>query len=122
MPPALTDGHLRAYVTLSGTTERDEASIRRSIDRYREMSLPASLPGYTGLVFADTGEIWARRYSEMGAATIRWDVFATGGGYLGRVEVPGSFRIEEVTRGQVLGISTDDLGVERAQLYDLVAG
>ena len=118
-PPAVTDDHLRAYATSSGTRERDEAEIRGSIERYREMPLPESLPGYTDVVIADTGEIWARRYSVRGAARVRWDVFAADGGYLGRVEVPGSFRIEEVGRGQVLGIATDDLGVERAQLREL---
>ena len=119
VPPAVTDDHLRAYATSSGTRERDEADIRASIERYREMPLPESLPGYTDVVIADTGEIWARRYSVRGAAMVRWDVFAADGGHLGRVEVPGSFRIEEVGRGQALGIATDDLGVERAQLREL---
>lgn len=49
----------------------------------------------------------------------RWDVFAADGFYLGRVDVPASFRIEEVGRGQALGVATDELGVERVQLYGL---
>ncbi len=50
---------------------------------------------------------------------LRWDVFANDGAYLGRVDVPASFRIEEVGRGQALGVATDDLGFERVQLRDL---
>ena len=118
-PPAVTGDHLRAYATSSGTSERDESEIRASMEQYREMPLPESLPGYTDVVIADTGEIWVQRYAMWGAAMVHWDVFAADGGYLGRVEVPGSFRIEEVGRGQVLGIATDDLGVERAQLREL---
>lgn len=118
-PPAVTDEHLRAYVTQSGTRERDEAEIRESIEGYREMPLPEALPGYEDVLIADTGEIWVQRYAMRGAAMFRWDVFAADGGYLGRVEVPGTFRIEEVGRGQVLGVLTDELGVERAQLRDL---
>lgn len=118
-PPALTDEYLRAHATSSGTRERDEAEIRASIEGYRAMPLPESLPGYTDVVIADTGEIWARRYGVRGAAMVRWDVFAADGGYLGRVVVPGSFRIEEVGLGQVLGVATDDLGVERAQIREL---
>ena len=49
----------------------------------------------------------------------RWDVFAADGVYLGRVVVPTSFRIEEVGRGQALGVHTDVLGVQRVQLRDL---
>lgn len=118
-PSVLTDGHLEAHATSSGTRERDAASIRRSIESYRELPLPESLPGYTGLLVADTGEIWARRYAIRGAPMLRWDIFAPDGIYLGRVVVPGSFRIEEVSGGEVLGVATDDLGVQRVQLRDL---
>ena len=86
---------------------------------YREMPLPDRLPGYTKLLFADTGELWARRYIPPGGETAHWDVFGTNGLHLGRVEVDTSFRIEEVSRGQVVGIATDELGVERVEVLDL---
>ena len=119
VPPVLTDAHLEAYVTHSGTRERDAASIRQTIESYRELPLPESLPGYTNVRFADTGEIWAVRYAIRGAPMLRWDVFAADGVYLGRVAVPTSFRIEEVTRSEALGVATDELGVERVQVRKL---
>ena len=119
-PPVLTDAHLEAYATSSGTRERNAASIRRSIESYRELPLPESLPGYTSLLIADTGEIWAQRYAIRGARVRRWDVFAPDGVCFGRVSVPASFRVEEVSRGQILGVATDELGVERVQIRELI--
>ena len=118
-PPVLTDAHLEAHATRSGTRERDAASIRESIESYRELPLPESLPGYTNVRFADTGEIWAVRYAIRGAPMRQLDVFAPDGVYLGRVAVPVSFRIEEVGRDMALGVHTDELGVERVQLRAL---
>ena len=119
VPTVRTDEHLEAYVRNSGGSERDEASIREMIERYQDLPMPQSLPAYTDLRFADTGELWARRYNQRGAAMARWDVFGADGGYLGRVEVPASFRIEEVSRGQLVGVSRDDLDVERVEVRDL---
>ena len=121
-PPVRTDEHLRAYATGSGRSERDDEEIRQRLERYREMSLPESLPGYTDVLIADTGELWALRYRLPGVSIARWDVFADDGAYLGRVDVPASLQPEEVSRGQILGIATDDLGVQRVEIRDLVVG
>ncbi|MCY4399769.1 MAG: 6-bladed beta-propeller [Gemmatimonadetes bacterium] len=115
-PPIRTDEHLETYARGS---DRDEAEVRESIEQYRQFELPESLPGYTHVLFADEGELWARRYVLPGEPMLRWDVFANDGAYLGRVDVPASFRIEEVGPGQTLGVATDDLGFERVQLRDL---
>ena len=119
-PTLRTDEHLEAYVRDSGNPNlQDEASIREMIAQYRDMPMPETLPAYTDLRIADTGELWARRYRLRGAPVFRWDVFGTGGHYQGRVEVPSSFRIEEVSHGQVVGIATDELGVERVEVREL---
>lgn len=117
-PPVRTDEHLERYAG-AGSSDADEAEIRERIDRYQQVPLPDSLPGYTDVLFSEQGEIWARRYRLPGESTARWDVFAADGVYLGRVAVPTSFRIEEVGRGQALGVHTDELGVERVQVRKL---
>ncbi len=117
-PPVRTDEHLERYAG-AGRSDADEAEIRERIDRYQQVALPDSLPGYTDVLFAEEGEIWARRYRLPGESMRRWDIFAADGVYLGRVAVPTSFRIEEVGRGQALGVHTDVLGVQRVQLRDL---
>lgn len=120
-PTPRTDEHLEAYVRNSGNPfAQDEASIRSMVANYREMPLPETLPAYTDLRTADTGELWARRYSPRGAPAFRWDVFGADGRYVGRVEVPSSFAVEEVGRGQVVGVSRDEFGVERVEVRELI--
>ena len=120
VPTPRADEHLEAYVRGSGNPfAQDEASIRAMIAGYQDMPLPETLPAYTDLRTADTGELWARRYSQRGASHSRWDVFGPDGRFLGRVDVPSSFSIEEVGRGEVVGVSTDDLGVERVEVREL---
>ncbi|MCY4571343.1 MAG: hypothetical protein OXF01_00970 [Gemmatimonadetes bacterium] len=116
--PIRTDAHVERYVrgTRSGSNERQ---IQDVIERYRQSPLPDSLPGYTDLLFVEGGEVWAQRYGLPDEPMRRWDVFAPDGVYLGRVAVPASFRIEEVSRGEVLVVATDELGVQRVQLRAL---
>ena len=116
--PIRTDAHVERYARGS-LSESNERQIQDVIERYRQSPLPDSLPGYTDVLFTEEGEIWARRYRLPGESMARWDVFAPDGVYLGRVDVPASFRIEEVSRGQALGVHTDELGVQRVQLRAL---
>ena len=118
-PPDRTDAHLETWVRNPGGRERDEAWIRERLARYRGLALPESLPAYTAVLLADTGDIWARRYRMRGESMDHWDVFAPDGVHLGRVNVPTSFQIEEISRNQAVGIATDELGVERVQVRDL---
>ena len=119
-PPLRTVEHIEAHVRGSGNPFlQDDASIRAMVEMYQDMPLPDRLPGYTELLFADTGELWARRYIPAGGETAHWDVFGADGHHLGRVEVSTSFQIEEVSRGQVVGIASDDLGVQRVEVRDL---
>ncbi len=115
--PVRTDAHLERYVR-GYYSSSDERGIQEVMERYSQAPLPDSLPGYTEVLFAEEGEVWAQRYGLPHEST-RWDVFAPDGVYLGRVAVPASFRIEEVSRGQALGVATDELGVERVQIREL---
>ena len=57
-PTIRTEEHLDAYVRNSGNPfAQDEASIRGMIAMYEGLPLPESLPAYTDLRFADTGEL-----------------------------------------------------------------
>lgn len=118
-PTVRTDEHLETWVRNPGGRERDQAWVRERLERYRSLELPESLPAYTLVLFADTGALWAQRYRMRGESMDHWDVFAADGVHLGRVNVPASFQVEEVSRGQVVGIATDELGVERVEVRDL---
>lgn len=118
-PTVRTDEHLEALVSGFGRGAPNPEAANRMMEMYRDLPLPATLPAYSELLFADTGELWAQRYREPGATVLRWDVFGAEGPYLGGVEVPASLRILEISRNQLLGVSRDDLGIERVEVRDL---
>lgn len=121
-PPALADHHMDAWLNAIAGENADAATRRRIRAEYEGVSLPATLPAYTELVVADRGDLWARRYSLPGAATVRWDVFGADGGYEGRVEIQATLRVVAVADGQLLGIDRDALGVERVQVWNVTGG
>ena len=119
--PALTIGLVEGP---AWTKEHLEASVpnARLLALAEDFPLPATLPGYDRLTAADTGEIWAQRYMLPRGATAHWDVFHPDGTYLGRVDVPASFRLHGASDGQLLGVHEDELGVQRVQVRDLRLG
>ena len=121
-PPSRSDEHLDALVASWPGVNADPAAVRRMREMLEGVPLPATLPAYTNLVFADTGELWAQRYHLPGAAMLRWDVFHPDGRYLGRVDAAASFQVHAVSRGQLLGVHEDELGVQRVQVRDLTRG
>ena len=120
-PPLRTDAHLDAWVrgSTGGREPMDDAQVEAALRRYREMPLPDRLPAWNSLLISDGGEIWARRFAIRGTETVARDVFAADGRLLGRVVGPASVRIQHVGDGRVTVISTDDLGVECVEVYEL---
>ena len=120
-PPTRTEAHLEAWVR-SSTGDRepmDDAQVEAALRSYRETVLPDRLPAWNSLVIADGGEIWARRFAIRGAETVVRDVFAADGRFLGQVVGPAGLRIQHIAGGRLTVISTDDLGVERVEVYEL---
>jgi hypothetical protein len=120
-PLVHTDAHLEAWVrgSTGGRESMDDAQVEAALRRYREMPLPERLPAWSSLLIADGGEIWARRFAIRGAETVPRDVFGTDGSHLGQLVAPASLRIQHVGDGRLTVISTDDLGVERVEVYEL---
>lgn len=120
-PPLRTDAHLEAWVrgSTGGREPMDDTQVEAALRRYREMPLPDRLPAWNSLVIADGGEIWARRFAIRGAETVPRDVFAADGRFLGQVMGPAGLLIQHVAGGRITVISTDDLGVERVEVYEL---
>ncbi len=120
-PSVRTNAHLEAWVRGStGDGESmDDAQMAASLRRFEETPLPERLPAWNSLVIAESGEIWARRFTIRGAETVRRDVFGTDGGFLGQVTFSASLRIQHIADGRLTVISTDDLGVERVEVYEM---
>lgn len=112
----------------SGLRPIDE-SIRAS---YREaypgsaerdgVAFAPTLPAFQHLARDSEGHLWVTKY------TPRWEdaggswIFAPSGELLGEVDLPPGFRPLEIGADYVLGLVSDDLGVEQVLLFALERG
>jgi hypothetical protein len=127
------DGSLtRIQRTLTEHLALDEGMIQRYYDsdmsgldaHDREIlevanAFPPEVPGFTELLASPDGYLWAKRFTLPGEGTNRWGVFAPDGQFLGHVELPERFALFEVGNDYLLGVSRDELEVERVELYQL---
>lgn len=122
--PPLTHDRDAAWASLgAGLTEL-------GLDVYDEAlaegTRPDSIPHLAGLMVDDTGLVWAKDFDPAtdalwlaplnGTGGI-WSVVAPDGRVVARVAMPAQFRPYGVSRGSVVGVSTDGLGVQRVQVY-----
>ena len=92
--------------------------LRRLVE---ELPAPARRPAYSGLHVDPLGTIWLRPFlgrSEAGVSE-NWEVINADGTWLGSVEIPTDFTILDIEADVVLGVLTDDLGVEHPQVLRL---
>lgn len=91
-----------------------------------------AVPQLVGLLTDDQGRVWARQYSapddalwlNSGGRPLGglWWVSSVQGRLLARVRVPDGLRPLHIADGRILALTVDELGVERIQLLDLLAG
>jgi len=130
-------GTLERVIALPGTaravTAADrEAALGRMLEQLRErnaltperermirsLELPATMPWFTGLAADRAGNVWVRA-PVSGAEPVRWTVYGPTGERLAVATTPPRLRVLEIGDGYVLGVATDDDGVERVQQHRL---
>jgi hypothetical protein len=100
--------------------QRVAAGAQPGMRRYlEEMEWPSTEPSYRDLFVDEAGNLWVLRFDSIGDSDQRWWVFDKAGMWLGQISLPHGFMLTDVTRNFVVGIETDELGVERATLYEL---
>jgi hypothetical protein len=97
-------------------------SPTRQVFEQRIEAAPAVFPPYQRLVVDAEGVLWVGRYTAPGDETRVWDLFHLDRGMVGTLEVPSSFSILEVGTDYVLGVHTDQFGVEIVEVYTLTRG
>jgi hypothetical protein len=101
-----------------GGLSEDEADVRSMLSE-AETPMPEGLPAYTGIRIDPDRNLWVRRFPLPGLVEARWGVFAATGEFLGHLDLPPRLRLSDLGRDWILGIDTDDLGIDRVQLYGL---
>jgi hypothetical protein len=86
---------------------------------YEVMPRSRTLPAFRSLMADADGNFWVQDYLPPGDERRLWTVFDADGHALGKVETPEGLQVWEIGSDYVLGTMTDDLGVERVQLWGL---
>ncbi len=82
------------------------------------MPTPAFRPAFASLLADAAGYLWVEE-SNLPGEPNGWAVFDAEGRLLGSMELPDGFTPFEVGDDYILGVATDDFGVERLQVYGL---
>ena len=121
----VTSAHRDAFVERqavapepSGVTAETTRQLR---DFYRDVPLPETHPAFVTAMADALDHLWVQEYNlpGEGGANPLWTVLDPEGRVLGFVETPAGLRVYEIGEDYILGRSTDDLGVEYAQVWPL---
>jgi hypothetical protein len=79
-----------------------------------------TLPAFTRALADGGGNLWIEEFRIDPAAAATWSVFDADGRWLGRVGTPAGLRLTQISGGSVIGVTRDELGVERVVVYRLL--
>jgi hypothetical protein len=99
---------------------RDDAALRRTAtEAYEAMDRPDEWPILEDAVLDDGGHVWLQEFQPpwAGSEPTRWWVFTGEGRLLGPVSLPAGLEVEAIGRDRIVGVTTDELGVERIQVH-----
>ena len=84
------------------------------------MPIPETMPAYDDLAVDVEGNLWVSEFEPLSDGPQHWTVFDPDGRMLGEVALPQRLRVAEIGADYLLGISSDDLGVQHVRLYELI--
>lgn len=102
----------------------DLSEVRREglLAETADMPLVESFPAFEALQSDPLGYLWVQEYGLPGQAGNVWTVFDAEGRVQGFVETPPGLDVFEIGGDYVLGMTADELDVERVQIWPLDRG
>jgi hypothetical protein len=116
----VTDDAIRAFEADMLQRVRTEEQRTGLQQLFHEWSYPEIQPLYDRLLVDRSDNVWVRHFQMPGADSTVWTVFDASGTWLGETVLPGGLAVEEIGVDYVLGVRTDELGVESVELHTLV--
>ena len=105
-----------AYLREPGMTE---AMVEQSLGRF-EFVGDEPEPQFGRIFSDDQGRIWLGNFRVACYNTPRYTVIAPDGTWLGVFEPPAGFELLATANRRVLGVETDEMGVESVAVYEVV--
>jgi hypothetical protein len=102
---------------LASAAPEDRASVARHLD---EQPMPAQRPAFGRIMASEAGELWVSDYAFPAETPGAWTVFDSNHEWRGSVAMPPRFEPLADGTGWLLGVSRDDLDVQRVELRPLL--
>lgn len=99
--------------------DRSEEDQARLHALFEGMTLVEFFPAFSALQSDPLGYLWVQEYRFPEQDENVWTVFDGDGRVQGFVETPPDLDVFEIGEDYILGTTTDELGVERVQLWPL---
>jgi hypothetical protein len=90
------------------------AQMRAAVE---QMPRPATYPAFGELRFDGGGNLWVQEFAREWDERRTWQIFSPEGRLLGRLEVPASHTLLDVSARHALVRVIDELGVHRVRSY-----
>jgi hypothetical protein len=81
---------------------------------------PPTKPAYHRFLVDAAGNLWVGEYRVDTAPSRQWQIIAPDGRWLGTVTIPEGFKPYDIGQDVMMGVITDDLGVEYVQRHRIV--
>lgn len=120
-PEPVTDADLEGWIA-HRFPDADAAERRRIRQEYRSADLPDFLPAFEAMLLDRRGRLWIREFGrgDRDDRTTRWSIVDPEHRKVAQLEMPAALEPYEIGDDYVLGVWTDELGVERVRLYRLI--
>lgn len=92
---------------------------RQYRQRYEGNEPPPTYPAYRDIAADAAGNLWVRNYTRPSDEDARLSVFDPDGRWVTVVDVPDDLQVLEIGVDYLLGVWTDELGVEYVRLYGI---
>jgi hypothetical protein len=102
---------------LSRVPAQRRGSTRQALENY---DLPAFLPAYSDFRLDPTGQLWVALFPPPDQRWVDWDVFTASAIHIATIRIPRWFRPMEFGGNHLLGVSTDSLGVQQIQRFQIL--
>lgn len=113
----VVEAMLRAFIE----GEQPEEVIEMFRPAYHEAPIVEGFPAFRSVLADPLGHLWVEEYAppDVDRPAPLWTVFDPDGRALGFVETPAGLSIFEIGADYLLGRATDELGIERIQVWAL---
>ena len=119
---SINDQHVQALLEerLKKAHAAGHARIRSDFVRH---STAEQFPAYREMVGSSNGQVWIEDYPPPGDEhPITWTAFDSTGAVAAVMDMPRGVEVFEIEDDYVLGVFSDDLGVQYVRVYDVIRG